>query len=316
MIDLSKFSEDPYAYVDNLNLTFKGHNLNLFQKYKKIQRMALWGSLISLFCWILFGFDSTPLQFLRVIYEQPNYFMGEISFSYLGNVYQEYYGKEMHYSAFVIYWGLFYFLSLSWEKAGVTKSKNIVFSSAGMLLSVAVFEWFWILSFASFQNQPWVATWRFPQMRILLQNLVFSVAGGITIPFLLTERYYWGSSIIHNVFGFKIKGKEQLGRSYFFRARSWKLWILVAASILAALFWIYYPFHVDLLTVELETGEIWRSSRLFPQTLYTVDLSPGDGVNAGVWFWIENDLIHAVNTGVKFLWALCTYYVFRVRRAE
>jgi len=306
-MDFRKFSEDPYAFVDQLDLTLKGHNLNLFQKYKKIQRMALYGSAVFLIFWIICGFDSTPLQFIHVLYEGvPAWIQGTASFEDLHAIYNLYYGKEMHYSAFVIYFGLFYFLSLSWEKAGVTRSKNIVFSSAGMLLSIAVFEWFWILSFATFQNQPWVATWRFPQMKILLQNLIFTMAGGITVLYMLTERWHW-------------KGSEQLERAYYFRLKSWAPWMLLAVSILGALLWIFNPsniFNAQLLTVELETGEIWRSSRLFPQTLYTIDLDPTDGVNAGVWFWIQNDLIHAVNTGVKVLWALTTYYVFRVRRAE
>jgi len=308
LIDLRQFAEDPYGFVDALDLSYKFRgkqiNLNIFQKYKLIQSMALWGSIVALTCWILFGFDSTPLQFIHVLYEGvPAWIQGSASLQDLAAIYNLYYGKEMHYSAFVIYFGLFYFLSLSWEKAGVIKSKNIVFSSAGMLLSIAVFEWFWILGFATFQNQPWVCTWRFPQMKILLQNLFFSLAGGITVLYMLTERWHW-------------KDREQLGRAYFFRLKSWAPWLLFAASIMAALFWIYYPFHVELLSVELETGEIWMSSRLFPQTLYTVDISPQDGINAGVWYWIENDLIHAVNTGVKVLWALTTYYVFRVRRAE
>lgn len=304
MIKFSRFFEDPYAYVDRLVLTFKGHNLNLFQKYVKLQKMALWGAVVCLVFWIILGFDSTPLQFLHVLYEGvPAWIQGTASQEDLGSIYQLYYGKEMHYSAFVIYFVLFYAISKSWEKAGVVKSKNIVFSSAVMLLSVGVFEFFWIFSFATFQNQPWVATWKWPQMRILFQNLCFTMGGGITVLYMLTERWHW-------------KGREQLGRSYYFRLKSWAPWILLGVSFLGALFWIYYPFEVQLLTVELETGEIWRSSRLFPQTLYTIDLAPGDGVNAGVWFWIQNDLIHAVNTGVKVLWAITTYYLFRVRRAE
>jgi hypothetical protein len=58
---------------------------------------------------------------------------------------------------------------------------------------------------------------------------------------------------------------------------------------------------------------VWQSSRLFPQTLYTVDLNPGDGINAGVWFWIQNDWIHAVNTGVKAIWAATVYFLFSVK---
>ena len=298
-----KFCSDPYVYVDQLSLTFKGNNFNFFQKYKRIQKTAAYGSLICLVAWILFGFDSTPLQFIHVFYEGvPAWISGSASLQDLGAIYSQYYGREMHYSAFVIYFGLFYALSRSWEKAGVTKSKNLVFSFAAMFLSIAVFEWFWILGFSHFQNQPWVATWRFPQMKILLQNLAFTVAGGLAVLYMLTERWHWD-------------GRIQLGRAYYFDLKSWKPWALVGLSLAAALFWIYYPGHVQQLSVPLESGEIWISSRLFPQTLYTVDLDPGDAVNAGVWFWIENDVIHAVNTGVKALWAITTFYIFRVRKA-
>lgn len=297
-----RFSEDPFGFVDHLNLTFKGINFNLFQKMKTIQRMAVYGAFLCLVAWIVFGFDSTPLQFLHVIYEGvPAWISGSASFQDLGAIYSLYYGKEMHYSAFVIYALLFYGLSRSWEKAGVLNSKNLVFSFAGMFLSIAVFEWFWMISYATFQNQPWVITWQFPQMRILIQNLGFSLAGGLTPLYMLTERWHW-------------KGTEQLGRAYFFRMKEKLPWILIMLSIFAALFWIFYPGHIQQLTVTLENGEIWRSSRLFPQTLYTVDLNPSDGINAGVWFWIQNDLIHAVNTGVKVLFTLTTYYIFRVRK--
>lgn len=297
-----ELQKDPYVYVDQLSISFKGNNLNLFQKYKKLQKTAAYGALICLVAWIIFGFDSTPLQFVHVLYEGvPAWISGSVSLQELGAIYSEYYGKEMHYSAFVIYPTLFYVLSRSWEKAGVTMSKNLVFSFASMFLSIAVFEWFWILSFSHFQNQPWIATWRFPQMKILLQNLVFTVAGSLAVLYMLTERWHWD-------------GRIQLGRAYYFNLKSWKPWALIGLSFAAALFWIYYPGYVQQLIVPLENGEIWQSSKLFPQTLYTVNLDPDGAVNAGVWFWIENDVIHAVNTGVKALWALTTFYIFRVKK--
>lgn len=299
---LMEISQDPYAWADNFNISLLGCNLNIFQKFKRIQKIALYGALVCLAAWIVFGFDSTPLQFVHVLYEGiPDLLMGSASWSDLGAIYSQYYGKEMHYSAFVIYFGLYYFLSRSWEKAGIKRSKNMIFSFSAMFLSIAVFEWFWILSFSHFQAQPWVSTWQFPQMKILLQNSIFSAAGLLGAIYMLCERYTW-------------KGKEITGRAFYFRMKEWLPWILIAASILAGLLWIYYPGDVQLLTVKLENGEIWQSSRMFPQTLYTVDVDPGDGVNAGVWFWIENDLIHAVNTGVKFLWAVATFYIFRVRK--
>jgi hypothetical protein len=299
---LMEISADPYAWADQFELKFKGINFNVFQKFKYFQKVSIYGALFCLAAWIVFGFDSTPIQFIHVLFEGvPGYIAGNLSFADLGAIYSQYYGKEMHYSAFVIYFGLYYFLSRSWEKAGIERSKNMVFSFSAMFLSIAVFEWFWILSFSHFQNQPWVSSWQFPQAKILIQNSVFSLTGILGSIYMLTERYIW-------------KGKEIVGRSYFFRMKEWIPWILIAGSILAGLLWIYYPFDVQLLSVELETGKIWSSSRMFPQTLYTIDLNPLDDVNAGEWFWIENDLIHAVNTGVKFLWAVTTFYIFRVRK--
>lgn len=301
----SEFQKDPFLFVDHLKISFRGNNLNLFQKFHKIQKMALYGAMISLVAWVAFGFDSTPLQFIHALYEGVPALLQGGSWSDVVGIYNLYYGKEMHYSAFVIYFLLYYGLSKSWERVGVSKSKNMVFSFAGMFLAIALFEWFWILGFANFQNQPWVATWQFPQLKILIQNSVFSLAGGITVIYMLTERYHWSW-----------KGKEliQGERAYYFDVKNWKLWFLVGLSVSSALFWIYYPGNIQQIQVPLETGGVWESSRLFPQTLYTVDVNPADGVNAGEWFWVENNWIHATNTIVKVIWAFTAYYVFKVKK--
>lgn len=313
---LQEFQRDPFVFVDNLDLSFRGNNFNYLVKFKRIQKIALYGSLIAFVCWAIFGFDSTPIQFIHVLYEGvPALVQGQPVD--LAAIYNSYYGKEMHYSAFVVYGLLYYFTSRNFERVGVEKSKNAVFSFAVMFGAIAVFEWFWILGFATFQNQPWVATWRFPQMKILLQNTAFSIAGGLTCIFMLTERFHWSWRVNGSDTGSSNGTNMQLvqgKRAYYFDAKNWKLWFLVFLSISSALFWIYYPGHIQQITVPLETGEVWLSSRLFPQTLYTVDLDPADGVNAGEWFWVENDWIHAVNTIVKVIWAMTAYYVFRVKK--
>ena len=220
---LTEISADPWKWADEFNLTFRFVNLNIFQKYKKIQKIAIYGALVSLAAWIIFGFDSTPFQWIHVLLNGvPGLLSGSASLQDVGAIYTKYYGKEMHYSAFVIYFGLFYFLSRSWEKAGIIKSKNLAFSFAAMFLSIAVFEWFWILSFSAFQNQPWISTWQFPQAKILIQNSIFTLVGVLTVIYMLTERWFW-------------KGTQQLGRAYFFRMKSWIPWILLAASIGAGL---------------------------------------------------------------------------------
>jgi hypothetical protein len=231
----------------------------------------------------------------------PLILQGKANIQYLHQVYDWYYGKEMHYSAFVIYFMLYWALSRAWQKTGTMRTKNVVFSFAGMILAIGVFEWFWILSYAHFQNQPWVATWMMPQLRILLQDLVFVAAGGATLLFMLIERYHWN-------------GKEQLDRAYYFNAKSPLLWICLALSIASAIFWIYYPGPAAQISVILKNGQIWHSSRLFPQTLYTVDLDPSSHVAAGAWVFVSNNAIHALNTLVKLLWALTIYLLLRVKK--
>jgi hypothetical protein len=303
-LNFKKFAEDPFVFVDQLDLSFKGINLNIFQKFKHVQKVALYGSIVALVAWILFGFDSTPLQFIHVIYEGiPALISGE-SVDLLA-IYNSYYGKEMHYSAFVIYGLLYYFLSKNLEKSGIIGTKNMVYSFAVMFFSISVFEWFWIISFAVFQNQPWAFTWAFPQLKILIQNSGFFVAGALTAVYMFTDRFNWD-----------MKTQEAISRRFFFVWKSWKLWVILGLTFGAAMLWIYYPFDVQLLTVPLENGEVWSSSRMFPQTLYTIDLNPNDNINAGDWFWIENNLIHGLNTVTKVFFTMSFYYMFRVKKNE
>lgn len=105
--------------------------------------------------------------------------------------------------------------------------------------------------------------------------------------------------------------KEIVKRFYTFRFNRYAVALIVLA-VASALFWIYYPGPVTSLSVTLENGEVWTNSRLFPQTLYTVDLNPSDAVNAGEWFWVEDNFIHAINTYVKAVWSFVFVYVFKV----
>ena len=248
------------------------------------------------------GFDSTPLQFVHVLQDGlPGLILGQKSVADLVTIYNQFYGKEMHYSAFVIYFLLFYFLSKNWTSVGMVKTKNVVYSFGTMFLAIAAFEWFWIYSYGVFQNQPWVYTWQMPQLRILLQNLMFTIAGAFC------TLYIWIDSFI-------LENKMIVGRTFRFDFRAWKLWILVGASVAAAFLWIYYPWSVQQISVPLVNGQVWHSYSLFPQTLYTVDLNPGDAINAGEWFWVENNWVHALNITVKFLWTASIYMLFKVKK--
>ena len=298
-----RLCENPFNVIDDLSWKIKGKELNLLKDDVGIRKEALYFGLACFVAWMIMGFDSTPLQIIHVIYEGiPPLIAGE-SVDLLA-IYNSYYGKEMHFSAFVIYFILFWALSKSWSHVGVKGFKNVAYSFTAMFLSIAVFEWFWILGFSYFQNQSWVSTWAWPQLKILLQNSFFTIMG------VLGSIYIWIDSYVIN------SDNEITGRNWTFRWREWLPWIVVFSGVAAAFLWIYYPFDVQLLTVTLDNGEVWQSSRLFPQTLYTIDLNPADGFNSGVWFWIEDNLIHGVNTLVKSLWAMATYYLFRVKKIE
>lgn len=292
--------------MDNLKLVVKGNNLNIFQKYVRLRSSALGVALFCLGAWLIFGFDSTPLQFIHVLYEGiPSYLMGEASFNDLIRIYNSYYGKEMHYSAFVIY-GLMYYVSSKHfsEKLGICKSKNVAFTCSLCFLAIATFEWFWILNYGYWQNQPWVYTWRWPQMKILLQNLAFSVAG------VLGLLYIWADS-------YELDEKKLTTGKRFYKLNVNPFLIgLIGLTVILSIAWIYYPFALQHISVPLANGEVWTNSRHFPQTLYTVDLNPADSLNAGVWFYVQNDLVHGLNTLVKIIWSASICYMGLIKKCK
>lgn len=299
---LKKFYYSPFEMADKLNLTFKGFNLNFFQKYKRLRNTALGAAIFSLAAWLLLGFDSTIGQPIHFLYSAPQFIAGQLTLSQWVNVFFEQYGKEMHWSAFVIYGLCFYFLSRHFEGMGITKSKNVSYSLALTLFSVGVFEIFWMASFAYFQNQPWVISPQWPQLRIILQNVVFIVVGSLGV------LYMWCDSYI-------FKNGRATKRKWFFNW-NWKAWLLIGACISTAVLWWYYPGPVEHFSVELSTGVVWTNTNRFPQTLYTIDLEPTDNVNAGVWYWIENNYIHGLNTLVKVLWTFTFFYVGKIKFGE
>lgn len=296
-------------------MSFKGYDLNIFRDDAGVRRVALGFAVACLSLWLLMGFDSSPLQLIQVLADGvPGLILGQKSLADLVAIYNLFYGKEMHWSAFVIYVLLFWGLSRNWSRVGVTKTRNVVYSFGAMFLAIAVFELFWIISFATFQNQPWVFTWRMPQLRILLQNTAFGIAGAFTALYIWVDSHKFVNGKI--VMEKQPDGKMGYPRNWLFDLGSWKLWIVVVAGVATALLWIYYPWPVQQISVTLENGVVWHSSRMFPQTLYTINLNPAGAVNSGVWFYVQNDLVHGLNTIVKALFAGITYYCFKVKKAE
>jgi len=295
-----QFCADPFSFFDNLNLRLGFLDFNIYRNFAKLRKTIFIFALVSIAGWIVMGFDSTPLQIFNPLVE---IIQGEYSVHQFWERYNYYYGKEMHWSAIVIYGLAYWWLSRHFDrKLGITKSKNVCYSLAITVFSIAIFEWFWMCCFAVFQNQWWVITPKMPQFRIHLQNAAFSIVGAIAM------LYMWADSYI-------LKGKEILGRKYMFRF-DWKAVFLILLSVASALFWIYYPFPIKHITVQLADGTTWTNSNRFPQTLYTIKTDPASPINAGEWFWVEDNMVHAVNTVVKAIWTLTVVYIFSVVKVD
>lgn len=249
---------------------------------------------------MVFGFDSCIGQPLMVLYNMPRFITGQITFNGLVEIWNNHYGKEMHYSAFLIYGLMYWALSRHFEKnLNITKSRNVAYAASLTLFSIAVFEFYWILSYAHFQSQPWVAKLQWPQLRIILQNIAFFFVGVLAI------LYIWADSYV-------LRGKEVVGRKHHYNLNLHAT-LLVSLSIASALLWWNYPFQVDTCQVRLENGDLWTNSRQFPQTLYTIDMNPDDSLNAGEWFFVEDNTVHAVNTLVKVVWTFTMFYIFMLK---
>ena len=228
MTKWDELKKDPFGYVDRISLVWHGKDFNIFHDDAGIRKVALGFALVCLALWVIMGFDSSPLQFVEVLYNLPSVLLGHRTLSSLTSLYNSFYGKEMHYSAFVIYVLLYWGLSRNWARVGVAKTKNVIYSFGAMFLAIGLFEWYWIGCFGVFQHQPWVYTWKMPQLRILFQNLSFTVAGG------LAAFYMWVDSYV-------IENHMIIGRLWMFPWRSWKLWLVLALGAASAILWIYCP---------------------------------------------------------------------------
>ncbi len=291
-LNLDQLKTDPFQWMDRLDLSVGRFDFNLLAKYRYLQTSALLLAILAGGCWLLFGFDSCIGQPMMTLYNLPNYLAGHMTLADLTQVWNNAYGKEFHYSAVVIYGVAFYVLSKHFQKQGITGSKNVAYACGLTWVSIGLFELYWMASFAYFQAQPWVLTPAWPQLRILIQNLgCFLLGGGFVL------LYMWVDSYILDAAG------EPIGRRWHF---NWSLvsTLLVLSAIGTAVVWWNYPFQSTQISVTYETGEVWTSSPQFPQTLYTIDVNPHDSLNAGVWFWVENNLLHAWNTLVKVFFTL------------
>jgi len=292
----------PFDKLDNFHLTFKGYDLgNIFNPYGW-RIYVLFLVTASGLAWIFFGFDSCFDQ----LEWGGRYFLsflgGTHSFSDVLNIMQYRYGIATHFSAAVIYGLMFYAISQYYEKVGIKRSLNLFMSAILTVFAVSIFEFSWNITYAFTQNQPWTITFRYKQSQILTQNLTFFIAGILFILFILATpgmtRFYY-------------KKHNKIFDSYRFRINK-KFEFLVLLSVGLWFLWFYYPLPTRQISVPLETGGEWFSSSNFPQTMYTVDLDPTDNVAIGEPYFVEDNIIHTVNTVIKIIWAYTIFYFGKV----
>jgi len=238
--------------------------------------------------------------------------MGQMTWTELGNLWNHYYGKEFHYSAILIYGLMFWALSRHYDyKFGIVKSKNIGYTLGWTLLSIAIFEFTWMGLYSRTQYQHWVLQFQFPQLKIINQNIYWTVFGVLTILYMYVDSHvFWKPPGVAN-----LKQNWRITRNFRFRLDKIAL-LLIASTLTLWMLWCFYPGYVQRTTVTLDNGETWTNSRNFPQTLYTIDMNPDDNVNAGEWFFLENNWIHGLNTLTKIMLTVSIGYIAMVKGGD
>jgi len=293
-ITWKEYYQDPFGFFDKTYINILGMDLLLFKYHDRLRKIFWWGSWAALVAWMVMGFDSGYGQIEYALYAVKDYFLSPSSTPFWESVTLAWnwaYGKTMHWSAFTIY-GLLYWAT-SWHlerELGFTKTKNAAYSLAFTMFNIGIFEWCWMYGYAFFHDQWWNVTWKMPQLRILIQNVSFTFVG------ISTLLLFWVQSHVHDEDG------NVIGRFYTFRA-SMPLIIIFTITIVAGARWVNYPFDVKPVETYIEGYGNWTNSDKFPQTLYTVDTNLLDDVNAGEWFYVEDDMVHLWNTGVKAILA-------------
>jgi len=267
-----------FDLIDSYDLRFKGFQFNILKGDRSLRNLTVKLVIIALLIWAFMGFDSSETQFESFfLHGLPKFLTQEIDFPQLQEYWTVQYGKGLHWSALVIYGTMFYVLSDHyWKTLWIHGSRNVILSMTFMLLSVAVFEFFWMFSYYIFQNQPWILSFRWGQVRILYQNLMFIVLG---------------LSMIYVV---KSSGKLA------FNFDKWTTLLYVATIISICVWYLYgYIFPLERLEVPILGGSPWVNTKMFPQTVYTIDVDITDKIASGEQFFVENDLLHGVNTVTK-----------------
>jgi hypothetical protein len=294
-------SPPPFNKVDKLKITFKGYDLTSVFRPDGWRKYAILFIIISGLGWIYFGYDGCYDQFEMLGKTIPSLLFGTKTWTEVLTLTEGRYGIGTHFSAGIIYALLFYAISKYYEKIDIKGSLNLVFSISLTVFSISIFEFSWMSSYYWAQQQFWVLIPLTKQASILYQNLLFLTGGVFLILFVV------GSPC-------KFRINKKLG-------------FLILFSISIWTFWYFYPLSTPQLVVDANTERFWLSNSYttvgwhnnlwfsfpnFPQTMYTIDLNPSDEKGVGVPFFVEDNIVHTVNTVMKIVWAYTFFYVGKV----
>jgi len=252
--------------------------------------------LIPLIFWVLLGSDSTADQLAFFLWNLPNFILGKINFNQWLQIYDSYYGLGTHWSASVIYGLLLVGVSKYLkEKHDVQNSENLCVTCGFVGLAISSFEFFWIGSYYFFQKQPWIISFVYPQVRILMQNFLFLSVGLIALV------------------GINVDEKGRFNKGKYKLNFDRKTMVFFGVTVGFVLLWWFYPFPVEQISVNVKGLGMWTSSLNFPQTMYTVDMNILDNQDIGKMFHVDNPAIHLLNNLTKIFWTLTVYNLAKIK---
>lgn len=237
--------------------------------------------------WVLLGADSTADQLAYFVLNAPSFLLQKISLSEWIGIYNRYYGLGTHWSAAVIYSLLLIGISKHLrDNLDIKNSLNLALTTGFVGLTIACFEFFWMGSYYIFQGQHWILSLQLPQLRIIIQNILFLLPGVLVLLGLNWKEY-------------KLNIDKYTMLSFF-------------AMFMLIFFWWFYPFPTPKLTVPIEGHGLWESSTHFPQTMYTIQPSTKDAY--GIMHHVEDAGVHLTNNLTKIFMTLGFYSLFKIQK--
>ena len=266
-------------------------HIGRFYFFGIFQNVEMWRTyfriivIVGFSLWFVLGFDSVIEQIYPFINNFIPIIMGQISIESVISLMQESYGKGSHFSAVVIYGVSWLMLSGYLDFIGIKRSYNFFMSMMLTLLNMGIFEIAWNSCCAFYQNLPWLML----QTSNIPQYYAWIGMGSLAIIYLHLDGYRFNLSK--------------------------HTYILIFLSLATWLFWIYYPLPIKQIYV-ITTEGMWTSSLNFPQTLYTVDPDPTDNIYKGIFYFVENNMIHFTNIMAKIFTTFALIKLFEFRKVK